>query len=214
MVARRLHPMPSTKPRPIDGLEWAMRSEEPATATSRTFSPPTPAIFIYLFICILLGRIYSCPEGKGTRGLQRPLQRCPTSPTPHLHTKDSHSTGITLLFSNSAWVLLRPTELSTFKEYHPTVPRLQQGIHFMASPLQHLQLHLTVSNLPQQEAHLTVSSLQHMLLHLTVPDSPQQKFHLAASSLPLTVCDPPQQEVHLAASTLKQLQLHPTGADS
>ena len=44
MVARRLHPMPSTKPWPIDGLEWAMRSEEPATATSRTFSPPTPAI--------------------------------------------------------------------------------------------------------------------------------------------------------------------------
>lgn len=44
MVARRLHPMPSTKPRPIDGLEWEMRSEEPATATSRTFSPPTPAI--------------------------------------------------------------------------------------------------------------------------------------------------------------------------
>ena len=35
---------------------------------------------------------------------------------PNSHTKDSHSTGITLLFSNSAWVLLRPTELSTFKE--------------------------------------------------------------------------------------------------
>lgn len=31
---------------------------------------------------ILLGRIYSCPEGKGTRGLQGPLRRCPTSPTP------------------------------------------------------------------------------------------------------------------------------------
>ena len=71
---------------------------------------------ICICICILLGRIYSCPEGKGARGLQRPLRRCPTSPTPHLHTKDSHSTGITLLFSNSAWVLLRPTELSTFKE--------------------------------------------------------------------------------------------------
>ena len=24
---------------------------------------------------------YSCPEGKGTRGLQGPIQRCPTSPT-------------------------------------------------------------------------------------------------------------------------------------
>lgn len=44
MVTRRLHPMPSTKPRPIDVLEWAMRREEPATATSHTFSPPTPAI--------------------------------------------------------------------------------------------------------------------------------------------------------------------------
>ncbi|XP_068742302.1 uncharacterized protein [Montipora capricornis] len=44
MVARRLHPMPSTKPRPIDGLEWAIRPEGPATATSRTFRPPTPAI--------------------------------------------------------------------------------------------------------------------------------------------------------------------------
>ena len=40
----------------------------------------------------------------------------PPHPPSHSHTKDSHSTGITLLFSNSAWVLLRPTELSTFKE--------------------------------------------------------------------------------------------------
>ena len=44
MVARRLHPMPSARPWPIDGLEWAMRPEERATATSRTLSPPTPAI--------------------------------------------------------------------------------------------------------------------------------------------------------------------------
>ena len=41
MVARRLHPMSSTKPRPIDGLGWAMRPEEPPTAT---FSSPTPVI--------------------------------------------------------------------------------------------------------------------------------------------------------------------------
>jgi len=27
-----------------------------------------------------------------------------------------HSTGVTLLFSNSSWVLLRPTEISTIKE--------------------------------------------------------------------------------------------------
>ena len=40
----------------------------------------------------------------------------PPHPPSHSHTKDSHSTGITLLFSNSAWVLLRPTELSTIKE--------------------------------------------------------------------------------------------------
>ena len=44
MVARRLHPMPSAKPRPIDGLEWAMRPEERATAMSHTLSPPTPAV--------------------------------------------------------------------------------------------------------------------------------------------------------------------------
>ena len=44
MVARWLHPMPSAKPWPIDDLEWAMRPEERATATSCTLSPPTPAI--------------------------------------------------------------------------------------------------------------------------------------------------------------------------
>ena len=40
----------------------------------------------------------------------------PPHPPPHSHTKDSHSTRITLLFLNSAWVLLRPIELSTFME--------------------------------------------------------------------------------------------------
>jgi len=35
-------------------------------------------------LSILLGRI-CCPEGKDTRGLQCPVERCPTSPTPHLH---------------------------------------------------------------------------------------------------------------------------------
>ena len=59
------------------------------------------------FITFYWAGFYSCPEGKGTRGLH---------PPPHSHTKDSHSTGITLLFSNSAWALLRPTGLSTFKE--------------------------------------------------------------------------------------------------
>ena len=68
MVARRLHPMPSSKPRPIDGLEWAMR-----------------------------------PESKSQQQLLAPL-----SALQHLR-------------------------------YHPAVPHpQQQGLHFMASALQHL----------------------------------------------------------------------------
>ena len=59
---------------------------------------------------------YNCTEGKGTRGLHGPIRKCPPHPLPHRQTKDSHSTGITLLFLNSAWVLLRPIELSTFME--------------------------------------------------------------------------------------------------
>ena len=49
----------------------------------------------------------------------------------HSYTKDSHSTRITLLFLNSAWVLLRPTELSTIVVrrdlwfYHPCPRRLE-----------------------------------------------------------------------------------------
>ena len=64
---------------------------------------------------ILLGRILQLPRGKGHKRTSR-SKGAPPHPPSHLHTKDSHSTGITLLFSNSAWVLLRPTELSTFKE--------------------------------------------------------------------------------------------------
>ena len=41
-------------------------------------------LFILLIYCILLGRIYNCPEGKGTRGLQGPIRRCPTSLTASL----------------------------------------------------------------------------------------------------------------------------------
>ena len=66
---------------------------------------------------ILLGRILQLPRGKGHKRTSRSYSKVPhLTPPPHSHTKDSHSTGITLLFSNSAWVLLRPTELSTFKE--------------------------------------------------------------------------------------------------
>ena len=42
--------------------------------------------FIMIYY-ILLGRIFSCPEGKGTRGLQGPIQRCPTSPTPPIRIR-------------------------------------------------------------------------------------------------------------------------------
>ena len=58
---------------------------------------------------------YSCPEGKAQEDFKVLFKGAPPHPLPHTHTKDSHSTGITLFFSNSAWVLLRPTELSTFK---------------------------------------------------------------------------------------------------
>ena len=37
------------------------------------------------------------PRGKGHNRTPRSLTRCPTSPTPHLYAKDSHSTGITQL---------------------------------------------------------------------------------------------------------------------
>ena len=62
------------------------------------------------FSYILLGRILQLPRGKGHR---RTLK---SSKVKHSHSKDSHSTGVTLLFSNSSWVLLRPTEILTFKE--------------------------------------------------------------------------------------------------
>ena len=54
--------------------------------------------------------IYSCPEGKGTGGL--------LSPIPHKKVPDLTypPPQFTFSFSNSAWVLLRPTEISTFKE--------------------------------------------------------------------------------------------------
>ena len=68
-------------------------------------------IFLLWFITFYWAGFYSCPEGKGTRS----YSKVPHPPS-HSHTKDRHSTGITLLFSNSAWVLLCPTGLSTFKE--------------------------------------------------------------------------------------------------
>jgi len=38
--------------------------------------------FMMMIFYILRGRIYSCSEGKSTRGLRGPIRRCPTSPTP------------------------------------------------------------------------------------------------------------------------------------
>ena len=71
--------------------------------------------FFYIFTFYWAG-FYSCPEGKGTRGLQGPIQRCPTSPTRPPFAYERQQRDHPTLFSNSAWVLLRPTELSTFKE--------------------------------------------------------------------------------------------------
>ena len=49
---------------------------------------------IYLFIyCILLGRIYNCPERKGTRGLQRPIQGAPPHPPPICIRKTATAPG-------------------------------------------------------------------------------------------------------------------------
>ena len=66
------------------------------------------------------GQDLQLSRGKGHMWTSRSHAKVPhlthSPPPPHSHTKDSHSTGITLLFSNSAWVLLRPIELSTFKE--------------------------------------------------------------------------------------------------
>ena len=73
-------------------------------------------------------------QGRGTELLSQltPNPSDQTSPTHPIHTKDSHSTGITLLFSNRGWVLLRRTELSTSKKckmgppaYRPYPRRLQ-----------------------------------------------------------------------------------------
>ena len=51
---------------------------------------------IYLIYSILLGRI-CCPEGKGTTGLQGPLQGAPPHPPSFHIRKTATATGITLL---------------------------------------------------------------------------------------------------------------------
>ena len=80
-------------------------------------TPLTPfVLFLFLFST---GQDLQLPRGKGHRRTLKSHashEGAPPHPPPHSQTKDSHSTGITLLFSYSAWVLLRPTEISTFKE--------------------------------------------------------------------------------------------------
>ena len=70
-------------------------------------------IFVLWFITFYWAGFYSCPEGKGTRSYSK---------VPHLThpsiciRKTGTAPGSPYYFSNSAWVLFRPTELSTFKE--------------------------------------------------------------------------------------------------
>ena len=80
-------------------------------------------IYLWFMYCILLGRIYSCPEGKRTQGRHKRTQWAQEDfKVPHLTyppiciQKTATAPGSPYSFSNSAWVLLRPTELSTFKE--------------------------------------------------------------------------------------------------
>ena len=63
---------------------------------------------------ILLGRILQLQRERAQEDFKVLFEGAPPHPPPHSHMKDSHSTGITLLFSNSACVLLRPKEISTF----------------------------------------------------------------------------------------------------
>ena len=65
---------------------------------------------------ILLGRTYSSPEGKGTRGFQRPIRRCPTSPPPIPILKTATATGSPYTFRIVRRFFYVPQKLSTFKE--------------------------------------------------------------------------------------------------
>ena len=72
-------------------------------------------VFVFAFAFYWAGFTVAQRE-RAQEDFNVPYEGAPPHPPHILHTKDSHSTGITLLFSNCAWVLLRPTELSTFKE--------------------------------------------------------------------------------------------------
>ena len=93
---------------------------------------------------ILLGRIYSCPEGKGKRGLQGPIRRCPTSPTPPFayERQPQHRDHF----------FLRPTELSTSKELWDGTSGLS-SLSEKTSKSNHLQMKL-------QRQHFLLSYLK------------------------------------------------------
>ena len=61
-------------------------------------------IYDLLIYSILLGRI-CCPEGKGTTGLQGPLQGAPPHPPPFHIRKTATAPGSPYSYTNSAWVL-------------------------------------------------------------------------------------------------------------
>jgi len=69
--------------------------------------------FSVSMLCFVFARWYVNRTLSPMRGISPSLYPPIRS---HSYSKDSHSTGITLLFSNSTLVLLRLTELSTFKD--------------------------------------------------------------------------------------------------
>ena len=56
----------------FDWFGWDICSVNTRTSSRR---------WLLRFLTFFWAGFYSCPEGKGTRGLQGPIQRCPTSPT-------------------------------------------------------------------------------------------------------------------------------------
>ena len=64
-----------------------LQSSQPITYCQRKDTEIHVVFFFYLFITFYWAGFYSCPEGKGTRGLQGPIQRCLTSPTPPIRIR-------------------------------------------------------------------------------------------------------------------------------
>ena len=82
-------------------------------------SAPDVILFLSFLRLLQLLSLVCSPQlwsGGGEEQNFRPNWHLIPDLTHPLHKKDSYSAVITLLFSNTAWVLLRRTELSTFKE--------------------------------------------------------------------------------------------------